>query len=257
MYDRALGPDGGFSMSLATAALETLVKGAPEHEARLIGPELALLEKLGLHIRVRPLQAGMVGQSGIFIAFFDAQAPAGGPAISITCVGFADDPPAAVRDAVAQWCLGVLPVLAQWRGGDHSCLVRTTSCDAAATSPPFDVVVGPVVVRGEFEGDAAPSTETYLSLLTDPLRAKRLKARPHWLECFAMRMADRSIDATCRLDNRDWFAGQQQLLGHARDWPGETKTYHSRRQFLLLLPQGWGSRDLVAPSFWGRLFGKG
>ena len=122
----------------------------------------------------------------------------------------------------------------------------------------FDVIKGPVVERGEHDGgpDASPSTDSFLALLTEPLRGARLGRRKHWLECFAIRVADGSIEATCRLDNKDWAAGQKRLAADARAWPGRTSSFHSRRQFLLLVPQGPEPDEPEPRSFWARLFGK-
>src|SRR5262249_47178556 len=98
-------------------------------------------------------------------------------------------------------------------------------------------------------------TDIYLSLLSGPLRDARLKGRRHWLECYAVRMADGSVDATCRLDNRDWAPGQERLLADARTWPGTTSMFDSRRQFLPMLPQGAENDESKPRSFWWRLFG--
>ena len=157
-----------------------------------------------------------------------------------------------MKDAVANWYLGVLPVLAHWRGG-HSCLAGTAPFPAASGG--FDVIKGPVVVRGEHEGEARPTTDAYLALLSEPLAHARLKNRPHWLECFAIRMGDGSVEATCRLDNRDWAPGQKLLADDARHWTGSTSSYDSRRQFLLMIPDGTGEPE--RPSFWSRLFRHG
>jgi hypothetical protein len=242
-----------------TLALQTLVQLAPEHDARLAAPDKVLFGKLGLFLRVRPIQVGKVGNLEIFIALFDASTDETRSGIGVTCVGYDSDALQAAKDAVAQWQLGVLPVLEHWRGG-HTCLAGTRSFETPGPTGPrtFDVIMGPVVERGEHDGGEAalPSTDTYLSLLAEPLRARRLKSIPHWLECFAARSADGSIDATCRLDNRDWPAGQRLLDADARSWPGSTRSLHSRKQFLLVLPHGSGSRELAPRSFWARLFGR-
>lgn len=153
---------------------------------------------------------------------------------------------------MANWCLGVLPVLARWKGG-HSCFTGTSTFQA--TSGRFDVIIGPVVVRGEQEGGANPTTETYLGLLSGPLVHARIKKKLHWLECFAIRMNDGSVEATCRLDNKDWRPGQQLLVKDAANWPGSTPVFSSRRQFLLMVPDAAAGPE--RPSFWSRLIGKG
>jgi hypothetical protein len=244
----------------ASFALQKLVEAAAEHDARLVAEDTVLLDKIGLYVRLRPLQSAAMGSQALFVGYFDASTRRGRSGIGVTCVGFSSDPPRAAADAVANWFLGVLPVLARWRG-DHSCLVGTTTFEAPAPSGPraFEVVKGPVVERGEHDGgpEAAPTTDGYLSLLAEPLRARKLDGTLHWLECFAIRSVDGSIDATCRLDNRDWPPGQQLLAADAADWPGSTPSFHSRRQFLLLVPQNGGAGEPETRSFWARLFGRG
>jgi hypothetical protein len=247
-------------MNPGSQAIATLIEVASEYDPRLEGPQVVRFQKLGLFVRVRPLQVQTIGAMSLFIALVEAAMHPKGTGMGVTCVGHAADPVQAEKDALAQWYLGVLPVLAHWRGA-HSCFVGTATFELPASSGPatFDVIKGPVIVRGEHDaGEAgAPSTDAYLTLLAEPLRARPWKSRPHWLECFAMRMADGSCDATCRLDNLDWSPGNERLVADARTWPGSTPSYDSRRQFLLLLPQGSGSRDLPPPSLLARLLRKG
>jgi hypothetical protein len=247
-------------MNDATPALQAIVGVSPQYDASVVGPDTVSLGKLGLFVRVHRIQVVKGGNGAVFIALFDATTDRARSGMCVTCVGLSSDTEAAATEAAGHWCLGVLPVLAHWRG-DHSCLVGTVRFDAPGRAGPlsFDVVKGPVIERGEHDGGEAalPSTDTYLSLLSDPLRAARLKSKPHWLECFAIRQADDSIDATCRLDNKDWSPGKKLLMADAGGWLGRTPSYHSRRQFLLLLPQGGGAEETEPRSFWARLFGRG
>jgi hypothetical protein len=246
-------------MSDESPAVRTLIRATGEYSPRVAAPDRVLLEKLGLHVRVRPLQtdAGLTG--ALFIVMFDASTVPSRSGAGVTCVGLGTDPEKAAADAVAQWCLGVLPVLALWRG-EHSCLAGTAEFETPASPVPlrFGVFRGGIVERGEHDGgpEAAPSTGHFLALLAEPLHSAGLRRRPHWLECFAIRSAGGSIDATCRLDNRDWKPGQRLLVDDAARWPGTTPTYHSRRQFLLLIPGGEERWELTAPSFWSRLLGR-
>jgi hypothetical protein len=247
-------------MNPGSQAMATLVELASEYEARLRSPWVVHFQKLGLFVRVRPLQAQTIGTMSLFIALVEATRHPKGLGMGVTCVGHAADAAQAEKDALAQWYLGVLPVLVHWRGS-HSCFVGTGTFDSLTPSGPatFDVIKGPVIVRGENDaGEAgAPSIGAYMTLLAEPLRSRQLKSRPHWLECYAMRGADGSFDATCRLDNWDWLPGKERLVADARCWPGCTPLYDSRRQFLLLLPQGSGSRDLPPPSLMARLLRRG
>lgn len=247
-------------MSDAALALsEPLVKATCDYNPSVVAPGTVLLDKIGLFVTVHVAQAGEAGGRGLVVALFDASTQRGRPGMSVTCVGLSSDVPKAAADAVAHWCLGVLPVLVYWRG-DHSCLVSTTTFEVPASSGPvaFDVLKGPIIERGEHNGgaDAAPPSDGYLTLLAERLRGARLKHKRHWLECFAIRTVDGSIDATCRLDNRDWTPGKQALAADAGGWPGATESFHSRRQFLLLVPQGNGEEEAEPRSLWSRLFGR-
>lgn len=240
-------------MAAADIVLQMLVDVNPQYDARLVGSAVQL-PKLGIEVRVRPLQKSVLGVFTILVARLDAS-DGGKHRIGVTQVGVGTDLERASGEIVAQWCLGVLPVLALWRG-DHSCMVSTAAFEVPAGT--FAVLLGPVAERGEHDGGEAalPSVEGYLSLLSEPLRAARLHKRLHWLECFAELSADGDIDATCRLDNRDWSAGQKLLVADAEGWQGKMPNYHSRRQFLLLVPQG-GEEEPESRSLVARLFGRG
>src|SRR3954465_4154700 len=97
-------------------ALKAIAEVTGEHDPRFIDPGVLLLEKLGLYVRVEAAKGA--GPSRLFISHFDASEDARQSGIGVACVGL---PPDGVKDAVANWCLGVLPVLAHWKGG-HSCL---------------------------------------------------------------------------------------------------------------------------------------
>ena len=81
--------------------------------AELLGPRL---QELGLYIQIRETQAMSAGGRSVFLSEIDALTGEGEKGITITAVGMGDDMPSAVKEAVAQWVLGVLPVLAHWRG---------------------------------------------------------------------------------------------------------------------------------------------
>lgn len=233
---------------MSESALKTVAEVTEEHGPRFVAPDVLLLEKLGLSLRVRS-EGGPGAQLGLFIGVFEAFTEGQRTGIGVTCVGM---PPDSVKDAVANWCLGVLPVLVHWRGG-HTCFVGTSTF--GTDSAGFEVIKGPIIARGESEGGAPPSTDTYLELLSEPLGKARLKNRLHWLECYAVRMSDGSVEATCRLDNKNWSPGQRLLIDEAQTWPGSTSSFDSRRQFLLLVPQSPGEPE--RPSFLSRLFGRG
>jgi hypothetical protein len=191
----------------------------------------------------------------VFISEFNASAREGQKGITITCVGRADDMPSAVGDAVAQWSLGVLPVLAQWRG-KHSCF--NTSRQMETRSGSFDLLAGPVIARGHSEGESHPAiggvsfSESLLPLLRNARPAQRL----HWLELFACKFDDGSVEATCRLNNHDWLSGTKVLADVASAWPTTKERMQSCRQFALLLSKNGDAQKITLPTFWSRLFGR-
>src|SRR3954471_5871910 len=108
-------------MDTARLGAELLVAAAAEYAPRDLGGGAVHLEGLRLFVRVRQVQAMEHGFLALFISEVEASAQEGQPGITITCVGMGPDMRAAVGDALGQWALGVLPVLAHWRG-KHSCL---------------------------------------------------------------------------------------------------------------------------------------
>jgi len=248
-------------MSLASTILDTIAGAIPDQEPTAIQPELLQLGKLGLYVRVRSPQVQSLGAGNMVVAEIRAGTDAQQQNVGVTCVGIGAEPQQAVNEVAAGWCMGVLPVLTQWRD-EHTCLASTQRVEfnAARGTRLFDAILGPVVERGEHDASEAalPSVDDYLNLLAQPLCDASLPLADHWVECFAIRSADGSIDATCRLDNRDWRPGKQLLADDAAGWPGHTPTYHSRRQFLLLVPTPDQPAETAAKTGWlGRLLGRG
>jgi len=239
-------------------ALQPLSEAAADYGARLVGDELLQLGKLSLFLRVRQIQVMAREGVGLYIGLFDTADGPGQTGICVTCVGLGTDAESAAREAAATWALSVLPVLARWRG-DHSCYVSTATLEVPGSpGVSFEVLQGPVLEKGEHDGGEAghPTVGAYLEMLGPSLRGAKLRRRKHWLECFASRSSDGSIDATCRLDNKDWNPGRKLLEADVRTWPGSTPSMHSRRQFMLLVPQGGEAEEPEPRSFWGRLFGR-
>ncbi len=247
-------------MSLASLLLDTIAGANPDWEPSLPQPELLLLGRLGVYLRARP-QVQQLGSGTMVVAELRAGTDAREQPVGVTCVGLGVEPQQAVNEVAAQWSLGVLPVLCAWRD-EHSCLASRERLEfhGPRGSRTFEAIVGPVVERGEHDGGEAalPAVGHYLELLTQPLCDSGLTPALHWLECFAIRQADGSVDATCRLDNRDWRPGHKRLIDDALGWPGTTSSYHSRRQFLLLVPEASDEPAPTArPGFLARLLGRG
>jgi hypothetical protein len=242
-------------MNPAQHGIELLVASAQEYAPSTVGDGVARLEGLGLFVDIRQVQAMQVPSMAVFISEVNASPRERQKGITITCVGRAGDMPSAVADAVVQWVLGVLPVLAQWRG-KHTCF--STSRQIETQGGAFDLLTGPLIVRGRSEADAEHATEgmRFPEPLLDVLRSRRLAPRVHWLELFACKFQDGSVDATCRLNNRDWAVGKKVLLALASTWPTTQEPMQSCRQFALLLPKNGNTQDILQPTLWARLSGR-
>jgi Family of unknown function (DUF6348) len=240
-------------MDTASLAAELLVTGADEYAPRNLGGGAVHLKELRLFVRVRQVQAMEHGFLALFISEVDASAREGQPGITITCVGMGPDMEAAVRDAVGQWALGVLPVLAHWRG-KHSCLSSPRPLETRGGR--FTVLTGPLVLRGQPDSEPGPPEGgPFWGPLEPALRIRPLAQRVHWLELFASKSGD-SVDATCRLNNRDWAAGQKVLVEVASAWEPSDEPLRTGRQFALLVPLAGNVDEIKPPSFWDRLWGR-
>ncbi len=242
-------------MDNANHAVTLVLAVTEEHAPSKAGDGVAHLQSLGLFLEIREVQSMDAGFMSVFISEFNASARKGQKGINITCVGRAGDMASAVADAVAQWALGVLPVLARWRG-QHSCLTADGQIETQGGE--FDLLAGPIIARGWPEEDSEPTehAKSFSKLLEDLLRKQRLAQRVHWLEMFACKSDDGSVDATCRLDNRDWNAGRRLLEDAASAWPNTDDPLRSHRQFAMLVPTNGDTEAIVVPTFWGRLFGR-
>ena len=70
------------------------------------------------------------------------------------------------------------------------------------------------------------------------------------------RFSGTAVDATCRLNNRDWAAGQRVLAEVASAWDPGDEPLRTGRQFALLVPADGNADEITPPSFWDRLRGR-
>lgn len=241
-------------MSNCTAAVECLAQATADYGSITRGDGVAIIERLGISVRVKELQTIEGRGAVVFISEFTASLSSSGPGMSVTCVGIGDNAQSAIAGAVAQWVVGVLPVVARWRG-DDSCSLSTEQ--PTVLRGQFDVVSGPVVARGAESADSSPASHVveFANYLLDALGKKRLAKRIHWLEAFAVRHSDGDIDATCRLNNHDWSVGRRILMDLAKTWPVPDSPMLTCRQFTMLLPKEGNPQELTTTSFWNRLTG--
>lgn len=236
--------------------IAVLVEVTREYAPTQVGDGIAHLQKLSLFVEIREVQTMDTGVMALFISEISASTVRGKKGIVVTCVGQGADMASAVGNAVGQWGLGVLPVLARWRG-EHSCVTDERPVETRGGQ--FDMLAGPTIGRGWSEEDADPTEHfpNFSGLLESPLADQRLAQRVHWLEMYACKSKNGEVDATCRLDNFDWSAGRSILANVASGWPDADAPLRSHRQFSILLPRDGDRQAIVVPSFWRRLVGLG
>ncbi len=237
-------------------AIQRLVALTEEYASSLRDGNTALIEQLGLFVKVRELQSMASPTTSLFISEVSASLEPDKKGIVVTCVGLSSDMPAAISSAVGQWVMGVLPALAKWRGG-HSCLSASQTIQSSRGE--FESLSGPVISRGTSTTEDAPSPHVadFSNVLHDELSRQPLAPRVHWLESFACKSNDGSVDATCRLDNRDWKPGQSLLKHIAQSWPENHQAMQTCRQFAIFLPKDGDANRIVFPTLWQRLTGRG
>jgi Family of unknown function (DUF6348) len=237
-------------------ALDLLTHATEQYSPCRVSADNLRLEKLGLFLSIRELQVLGNGQLFVFISEFTASQSQGAKGITITCAGSGENMNAAVASAALQWTAGVLPALALWRN-EHSCLASDRTIDTK--NGVFQLVAGPVIARGVGDNSTEHATQQaeFPDLLIDLTRTTRFAPRVHWIESFASKFTDGAVDATCRLDNRDWNEARQLLNAAALGWPPNKEPLQTLRQFTLLIPQNGNTQDIILPSFWKRVFGRG
>jgi hypothetical protein len=236
-------------------AAELLFGAAQEYVPCKVAEGIVQLQELGLFVGIRQVQVMQSATKSLFISEITASARAREKGITVTCVGLGDDMSSAVANAVAQWAMGVLPVLAYWRG-KHSCLSNCRQIETQGGA--FELLAGPVAEMGRPEANSptAAGGRGLIESLSDVLRSHRAAQRVHWLELYACNMNDGSVDATCRLDNRDWMPGRKVLLEVAASWPTVKSPLQSSRQFAMLVPGSGDGQEIVVPGFFARLLGR-
>lgn len=242
------------TMNIGSNASERLVEATAEYGSVSSSDCVVFVERLGINVRVKEIQTIEGNGTMVFISEFITSLALSDPGMNVTCVGIGENAQSASGNAVAQWVLGVLPVVATWRG-DHSCL--SSSENPTVFKGQFNVISGPIVSRGSESKDQTPDPHVvhFADKLLDALGKKKLAKRIHWLETFAVRHRDGAVDATCRLNNHDWSTGQRILIEMASAWPVPMSPMNSCRQFTMLVPKDGKLCKLEAPSLWNRIMG--
>ncbi len=234
--------------------VDVLNQVGAEYQAKRVNDSTVHLESLRLFISIRQIQSMAMGSMAIFISEITASNRPGSRGITVTCVGQGETIPSAIADAIGQWAIGVLPVLAQWRG-EHSCLPETQSIETRAGS--FEILASPVLLRGAIGDHDPPFVHVNLiDNLKDLISPARPALQLHWLEMYACKFPNEEVDATCRLNNHDWPTATRTLASIAKKWPTVAAPILSQRQFALLRPQGVATQEIRLPTLWNRLTGR-
>ena len=245
-------------MSDLVAISQNLAAVTETYKSRQDSTDSVLLDELGLRIRVEIHAHQRFPAGEMLVVYYKALEEGRKVGIGVTCVGIGEDTDHAIRESLANYAGNVIPVLAQWRTG-HNCLVEVSEVELKGRSGPvrFEAIGGPLTCRGlpdPTEGRVV-GLAGYVPRMAAELQNIPLSNALHWLECFAARQPTGEIDATCRLDNRDWRPGQRLLEADARIWPFVDVPMMSRRQFIMLVPKDPAFEEPQRPSLLARLFG--
>jgi hypothetical protein len=178
-----------------------------------------------------------IGVSVIFEALL-AGASTGDEGIGILAVGYGETEEAAARDAARQWVMGVLPALLSFRQPRQDICQMSRVTIEAPEPYGWSIHMPPLLCRRYGKCDFQPeidNTEVF-GVVFEAVNDCGSRESMFWLECFAVRNPDGSVDATCRYNNRDWPEGQRALLHWASTWPGADGCIVTKRQFLIFEP---------------------
>jgi hypothetical protein len=190
---------------------------------------------------------GHVLQGGLSVVF-DARArnsSKGG--ILVTSVGTGDSDESAAADAASQWAMGVLPVIVSYILRSHVCEVEKlpmiVGVEDSQERYGWTAHLGPVIGRAFGGSGSADSLLGDLSQSAAYIPVFHV-LHPHaahrslmWIETFAARYyTEGKVDATCRLNNKDFEEGRRALMGWASNWETTGAALLTKRQFVLFEP---------------------
>jgi hypothetical protein len=163
--------------------------------------------------------------------------------IRVHAIGFGADLEEAARETAGQWLEGVFPVLhsvysenEQEAGVAMSELI--TADEESGQKYGWRVHLGPVLLRVFGEGDepGSPGAADFASCLKAEISCLDVADELFWLECFASRDPDGTVDADCRLNNIEWPEGVSGLLTWANTWPFTPTQMVTKRQLIIFEP---------------------
>jgi Family of unknown function (DUF6348) len=186
-------------------------------------------------------------KNAVFVTFearaLGASSP--NPGIRVLAAGSGETVEAACADAASQWVLGVLPVIISFMLRSHVCEIEKTPVIVGVQDSNerygWTVHLGPVIARAYGTSadkfDEAQLGDLSRSAAFNPVFHAIHPYAAHkslmWVESFAARyFRDCKVDATCRLNNKDFDEGREASLGWAIEWPDTGVAMLSKRQFL-------------------------
>ena len=196
-----------------------------------------------LAVRIRVTDA-TVNEAGAYAVYDVAPHDSGDrDGIQVLAAGFGDTPQQAFAETAFQWTTGVFTAVRHWlQPAKHTCFTSDFHMLVRDEDPGADfawrVHLGPVLSRNWGGDDSALQIDTL-----DIMRALFDRVHPYaahrdlfWIEAFVVRLADGTLNSTCRLRNGDWEEGEDALQQWASTWRVARDAMVSARQFLLFEP---------------------
>lgn len=197
-------------------------------------------------IAVQPLEDGGVRTSSTIQVAHKSLVPAGVFEYQYTT---GDDIKSAFRKGFESWAASDFPVFldALLEKPDQCTLLHMSPGDQPTFKGDRRVIFGPPShavsyssLPGKEAHDFCPcclfnnTREVFNKLLTD--------GQFHGIRFFALRNADGSLEADCRVDGREWDSGKEALIQYAGTWPD--RGFEFRKQYVGI--QSWPGQS--APS---------
>ncbi|WP_051945667.1 DUF6348 family protein [Verrucomicrobium sp. BvORR106] len=197
-------------------------------------------------IAVHPLEDGGVRTSSTLQVAHRTLVPAG---VFEYQYATGDDIKSALQKAFETWAASDLPVFldALIEKPDQCMTMQMTSDTPAGSDGDRRVIFGPPAHAVSYSSLTNEESHDFCPccLFTNTHEAfKEILAGTsfHGIRLFAVRNADGSLEADCRVDGREWQAGEEALLQYAETWPDRGFEY--RKQYVGI--QNWPGQS--APS---------
>src|SRR5215468_4609494 len=174
------------------------------------------LSSIALELFARdPTVQDAMGGMAVSVTFEARAEGATTDGIKVYQLGYGPTDLDAARDASFQWLLGVYPALVTFIAQpDHRCDVDKAHMivrnDETGEQFGWTVHLPPILSRtyGEIPLRERSEQNAVFRALFDSIHPYAAHGSVFWIECFAARYPDRKVDATCRLNNKDWSEGR-------------------------------------------------